>query len=216
MAGVLLGLWSGAVWWGAGRSSREHAVRAAMAIGLAVSMAMQVMLLWLDGQLTLQTGLPLHLCGLFGVLSIPMLLWRAPQPLYELSAFLAGPAAAVTLLFPAVIESSRPMLMRLAFLQLHVLVALTPVMLWRAGKPLPTDPRRALVLASGYLLAVAALNRALHTNYLFLSAAPAGTPLQWLYARGGGYYVCALSMLCMTLFRLLADAYRRAAISGNR
>lgn len=89
-------------------------------------------------------------------------------------------------------------------------------MLWRAGKPLPTDPRRALVLASGYLLAVAALNRALHTNYLFLSAAPAGTPLQWLYARGGGYYVCALSMLCMTLFRLLADAYRRAAISGNR
>ena len=67
-----------------------------------------------------------------------------------------------------------------------------------------------------YLLAVAALNRALHTNYLFLSAAPAGTPLQWLYARGGGYYVCALSMLCMTLFRLLADAYRRAAISGNR
>ena len=39
MAGVLLGLWSGAVWWGAGRSSREHAVRAAMAIGLAASMA---------------------------------------------------------------------------------------------------------------------------------------------------------------------------------
>ena len=98
MAGVLLGLWSGAVWWGAGRSGREHAVRAAMAIGLAASMAMQIMLLWLDGQLTLQTGLPLHLCGLFGVLSIPMLLWRAPQPLYELSAFLAGPAAAVTLL----------------------------------------------------------------------------------------------------------------------
>ena len=62
-------------------------------------MAMQIMLLWLDGQLTLQTGLPLHLCGLFGVLSIPMLLWRAPQPLYELSAFLAGPAAAVTLLW---------------------------------------------------------------------------------------------------------------------
>lgn len=48
------------------------------------------------------------------------------SPLYELSAFLAGPAAAVTLLFPAVIESSRPVLMRLAFLQLHVLVALTP------------------------------------------------------------------------------------------
>ena len=106
--------------------------------------------------------------------------------------------------------------MRLAFLQLHALVALTPVMLWRAGKPLPTDPRRALVLASGYLLGVAAFNRAFRTNYLFLSAAPAGTPLEWLAARGGGYYVCALAMLCMVVLRLLAHAYRRAAISGSR
>lgn len=216
MAVLLMALWGGAVWWGAGRTGREGVVRGAMAVGLAASMAVQLALLRLDGQLTLQTGLPLHLCGLFGVLSIPMLLWRAPQPLYELSAFLAGPAAAVTLLFPAVIASSRPVLMRLAFLQLHVLVALTPVMLWRAGKPLPTDPRRALVLASGYLLAVAAFNRALNTNYLFLSAAPAGTPLKWLYTRGGGYYICALAMLCMVVLRLLADAYRRAAISGNR
>ena len=201
MAILLLALWGGAVWLSAGRPGYEAAVRAAMAIGLAASMAVQI---------------ALHLCGLFGVLSIPMLLWRAPQPLYELSAFLAGPAAAVTLLFPAVIESSCPMLMRLAFLQLHALVALTPVMLWRAGKPLPTDPRRALVLASGYLLAVAAFNRALNTNYLFLSAAPAGTPLKWLYVRGGGYYICALAMLCMVVLRLLADAYRHTAISGNR
>lgn len=216
MAVLLLALWGGAVWWCAGRVGREGVIRAAMAVGLAASMAVQLALLRLDGQLTLQTGLPLHLCGLFGVLSIPMLLWRAPQPLYELSAFLAGPAAAVTLLFPAVIASSRPVLMRLAFLQLHVLVAVTPVMLWRAGKPLPTDPRRALVLASGYLLAVAAFNRALNTNYLFLSAAPAGTPLKWLNVRGGGYYVCALAMLCMVVLRLLADAYRHTAISGNR
>ena len=216
MAWLLLALWGGAVAWCGGRPGREGAVRAAMAIGLAVSMTVQMALLRLDGQLTLQTGLPLHLCGLFGVLSIPMLLWRAPQPLYELSAFLAAPAAGITLLFPAVIASSHSTLMRLAFLQLHVLVAVTPVMLWRAGKPLPTDPRRALVLASGYLLAVAAFNRALNTNYLFLSAAPAGTPLKWLYVRGGGYYICALAMLCMVVLRLLADAYRHTAISGNR
>lgn len=216
MAVLLMALWGGVVWWGAGRTGREGVVRGVMAVGLAASMAVQLALLRLDGQLTLQTGLPLHLCGLFGVLSIPMLLWRAPQPLYELSAFLAAPAAAVTLLFPAVIASSRPVLMRLAFLQLHVLVALTPVLLWRAGKPLPADPRRALVLASGYLLGVAAFNRAFRTNYLFLSAAPAGTPLKWLYARGGGYYVCALAMLCMVVLRLLAHVYRRAAISGSR
>ena len=67
-----------------------------------------------------------------------------------------------------------------------------------------------------YLLAVAAFNRALNTNYLFLSAAPADTPLKWLYVRGGGYYICALAMLCMVVLRLLADAYRHTAISGNR
>ena len=107
MAVLLMALWGGVVWWGAGRTGREGVVRGVMAVGLAASMAVQLALLRLDGQLTLQTGLPLHLCGLFGVLSIPMLLWRAPQPLYELSAFLAAPAAAVTLLFPAVIASVR-------------------------------------------------------------------------------------------------------------
>lgn len=217
MAWLLMALWGGAVLWGAGHPMREKVLRISMACGLALSMTGQVVLLWLDRQLTLQTGLPLHLCGLFGVLSVPMLVWRAPQPLYELSAFLAGPAAAITLLFPAVMESSRPLMMQLAFLQLHVLVALTPVMLWRAGKPLPTDPRRALVLASGYLLGVAAFNRAFRTNYLFLSAAPAGTPLKWLAAQGGAYYVCALAMLCMVVFCLLADAYAKVeAISGSR
>ena len=78
------------------------------------------------------------------------------------------------------------------------------------------DNRRALVLASGYLLAVAAFNRAFHTNYLFLSAAPAGTPLRWLASRGGAFYVCALALLCMTAMRLLAGLYGRAATSGSR
>ncbi len=155
----------------------------------------------------LAPGLPLPLCGLFGVLSIPML-WHAPAPLYELSAFLAAPAAALTLLFPAVVPSVHPWLMRLAFLQLHVLVALTPVYLHRRQKPLPTDPRRALVLGSGYLLAVSAFNRAFGTNYLFLSAAPAGTPLALLRARGGGAYVCALALVCMVAVVWLAKVYR--------
>lgn len=216
MALLLLLGWGGAVAWGAKRPRRRRLVRWMMACALAASMLCQMLLLGLDGQLTVQTGLPLHLCGLFGALSIPMLLRRAPDALYELSALLAAPAAALTLLFPAVIASSHPTLMRLAFLQLHVLVALTPVFLWRAGKPLPTDPRRAMVLASGYLLAVAAFNRAFHTNYLFLSAAPAGTPLRWLASRGGAFYVCALALLCMTAMRLLAGLYGRTATSGSR
>lgn len=216
MAGVLLGLWSGAVWWGAGRvrprarCPRSHGDRAGRIHGYADH--------------AFVAGWTAYAANRTSASSVRAV-WGAVHP----DAPVARAAASLRTVrisgrpgggcYPAVSGDDRILASRAdaaGFLQLHVLVALTPVMLWRAGKPLPTDPRRALVLASGYLLAVAALNRALHTNYLFLSAAPAGTPLQWLYARGGGYYVCALSMLCMTLFRLLADAYRRAAISGNR
>ena len=61
MAVLLMALWGGVVWWGAGRTGREGVVRGVMAVGLAASMAVQLALLRLDGQLTLQTGLPLHL-----------------------------------------------------------------------------------------------------------------------------------------------------------
>lgn len=207
MAWLLAAVWSAAILWGTRMARRAVWLRRAMACGLAASMAVQLLLLRMDGLLSLETALPLHLCGLFGVLSVPMLLFGAPAPLYELSAFLAGPAAAVTLLFPAVIVCSHPMLMRLAFLNLHVLVAATPLCLWRMGKPLPTDPRRALILSSGYLVAVAAFNRAFDTNYLFLSAQPAHTPLALLGARGGACYVCALCMACMLVFTGLSRLY---------
>ncbi len=182
--------------------------RIAMALGLAASMGLQLVLLWQDGLLSIQTALPLHLCGLFGVLSIPML-WRAPAPLWELSAFLAGPAAFITLFFPAVMACSHPQWMAFAFDQLHVLVALTPVFLAITGKPLPRDPRRALLLGSGYLCFIGAFNRAFHTNYLFLRQAPSGTPLALFLSRGTAFYVCSLLMLCMAVFTQLKWLYCR-------
>ena len=213
--GIVWGAW---VAWGSHRHMR--AVRLSMALGLAASMATQLVLLQLDGLLTLETALPLHLCGLFGVVSIP-LLWYGRGPLWEASAYLAGPAAFVTLFFPAVMNCSHPVLMELAFAQLHVLVALTPVFLYRTGKPLPLHPRRTLVLGNGYLLFVGAFNCAFDTNYLFLRAAPAGTPLAWLFQHGTLLYVCALEVLCMTVFACLQGFYcrvmdRRAVLSpGN-
>jgi len=215
MRWVLVVLWGMAVWKG-----RREPVRAAVTVGLVLSMGMQLSLLAADGLLSVETALPLHLCGLFGVLSIPLLWWES-QPLYEASAFLAGPAAFLTLFFPAVIPCSHPQLMALAFHQLHVLVALTPVFLARCGKPLPVNPRRTLILGSGYLLFVCAFNRAFHTNYLFLRAAPAGTPLFWLLSYGQPVYIAALLMLCMPVFSWLSGLFalieeQRTSISpGN-
>lgn len=210
---VIWGLW---LWKG-----RTEAVRVCMTLGLLLSMGLQLALLAADGLFSLETALPLHLCGLFGVLSIP-LLWYASQPLYEASAFLAGPAAFLTLFFPAVIDCSHPRLMAFAFSQLHVLVALTPVFLARTGKPLPLHPRRTLILGSGYLLFICAFNRAFQTNYLFLQAAPANTPLFWLLSHGQTVYILSLLMLCMTAFSWLSGLFvrieeRRSTLSpGNR
>lgn len=209
--------WIIGVFWGLGVVLCAHSprlmrpFRLLMACGLGISMFLQLLLLKLDNMLTLETALPLHLCGLFGVLSIPML-WHAPKPLWELSACLAAPAAFITLFFPAVIPCTHPKLMAFAFYQLHALVALTPVFLTCTGKPLPTRPQRAFVLGNGYLLFISAFNCAFQTNYLFLRAAPAHTPLALLFSRGRVFYVCALELLCMLVFSYLQGLYCRLSM----
>lgn len=207
MQWALLGIWTGVIWLGTLDGSEARWLKGCVAFMLALSMGTQLWLLKLDGLLTLETALPLHLCGLFGVLSIPMLLWGAPKALYEASAFLAAPAAFCTLFFPAVIRCSHPFWMKLAFTRLHVLLSLQPLLFFRTGKPLPTDPRRTFLLGNGYLLAIGAFNRVFHTNYLFLRAAPAGTPLSMLFSRGAPFYLCALEMLCMLVFSWLKALY---------
>ena len=187
-------------------------LRVLLACSLAASMSAQLFLLWMDGLFSFETALPLHLCGLFGILSIPML-WYAPVFLWETSVFLGAPAALCTLFFPAVMPCSHPWLMTLAFCQLHVLVGLMPLFHLRTGKPLPTDPRRTLAVGNGYLLFVGAFNRVFQTNYLFLRMAPAGTPLMLFFCKGPAFYLCALEMLCMLVFTWLKHLFVTA---GNR
>ena len=206
MQWILLIVWSAAVLFCTHRTPHAQKLRFAIAAALAASMLTQLYLLNLDGMLSLETALPLHLCGLFGVLSIPML-WRAPDFLWEALCFLASPAAFCTLFFPAVIASSHPVLMKFAFSQLHVLITLVPLFLWRTGKPLPADPKRTLLLGNGYLLFIALFNRAFHTNYLFLRAVPASTPLALFFSRGAAWYVCALELLCMLVFTWLKPVF---------
>lgn len=182
--------------------------RITLALGLIIAMLGQLALLHMDGLLTFETALPLHLCGLFGVLSIPLLFHPFP-PLWDASVFLAAPAASCALFFPAVISCSHPVLMRLAFYQLHALLVLVPVFWIRTGKPLPTNARRTFLLGSGYLLFIWAFNNAFGTNYLFTRSAPSGTPLEWLLKRGEMFYLCSLMMLCMPLFSCMQGLFCR-------
>ena len=114
MQWILLSIWSAAIVSGARRSTCW--LRPLMACGLLASMGMQLWLLQLDGLFSWQAAVPLHLCSLFGVLSVFML-WHAPEPLFEASCFLAAPGAFLTLFFPAVVHCSHPLLMKYAFFQ---------------------------------------------------------------------------------------------------
>lgn len=204
MQWLLLAVWSALILCLAHRNARW--LRPMLAMGLTGAMGTQLMLLMLDGLFTWQAALPLHLCSLFGVLCIPML-WRAPALLVEAVCFLGAPGALLTLFFPAVLRCSHPLMMQWAFYQLHVLVALMPLYFVQTGKPLPTDPRRTLVLGNGYLVLISLINRIFDANYLFLRAAPAGTPLEWLFRHGMPTYLCALEMLCMLVFSWLRPLY---------
>jgi len=186
--------------------ARRRWLRLWLVLGLVSAMGTQLLLLRLDGLFTWKNALPLHLCSLFGVLTIPML--HHSCSLYkEAICFLGAPAAFLTLFFPAVIRCSHPMLMQVAFYQLHVLLSLIPLFFYRTGKPLPTDPRRTLVLGSSYLVFICLFNRLFGTNYLFLRAAPAGTPLVWMFRRGTAFYLCALELLCILVFSFLKPVY---------
>lgn len=177
-----------------------------IAFGLVSAMGTQLWLLKLDGMFTLESALPLHLCSLFGVLSIFML-WRAPKLLFEACCFLGAPGAFFTLFFPAVVHCSHPLVMKAAFLQLHVLVALMPFYWYCTNKPLPTDPRGTLVAGSGYLIFISLFNKKFNTNFLFLRTPPAGTPLEWLFSRGQAFYLCSFIILGMLIFSWLKPLY---------
>ena len=199
MQWLLLALWSYGIWTGKVKA-------AAIRLGLLSSMGMQLLLLHLDGLFTWEAVLPLHLCSLFGCLLL-FFLHISPPVLVEAVCFLGAPGALLTLFFPAVISCSYPVLMRLAFYQLHVLVSLAPLYWYACKKPLPNDPRRTLIWGSGYLVCISWFNRTFGTNYLFLRFAPDDTPLEWLASSGTLFYLCAMELLCMLVFSFLKPFY---------
>ena len=208
MQWLLLALW-GAWVWRAGRDA-ARARRAKMALGAAAcaSMGAQLLLLGRAGLLGVNTALPLHLCGAMGVLTVPML-WTQSRTLYALSLLLGAPCALLALLFPAVIDCPDPLWMRLAFDQLHVAIAVAPLLLWRSGLPPPRDARCALLCLLTFLVIVCTVNRAAGTNYLFLRSPPQGTPLAFLARNGYAPYLLTLLALVLPATAALCALYQR-------
>ena len=200
---------------GAGRTERRKITAAVLSGGLILSMAGQLFLLWQDGLLNLSTGLPLHICGMMAVLSLPML-WMRPGRLLEMSLYIGMPCALMALLFPAVIHCSRPLLMAGHFNRLHGLILCCGAFAFLKEKTLPGDGKTAFLLGSVYLWGIWFLNPVLGSNYLFLRAVPAGTPLVWLMEKGQMCLLFGYEMLAMVMIRLLRSVYETLTFAGSR
>ena len=176
--------------------------RGAWMLGLAVygAMAVQEGVLLASGMLNWQTGLPLHLCSMMGVLSLPMLV-SGRRFLWHLSVYLGLPGAAMAMLFPAVLPTPWPRITELSFFALHaglILTPLLPLCLGRRPSPVGAATSGGFLLAVG--LAVIVLNDRLGSNYLFVSRAIPGTPLD-LLARWGltGYRLALAGLVALIL-----------------
>ena len=84
--------------------ARRLYMRAAWCLGITAyaAMAAQELILLLDGRLRWSNALPLHLCSLMGLLTLPMLLTRR-RMLWHWSLFLGIPGAALALPHPLTI-----------------------------------------------------------------------------------------------------------------
>lgn len=170
--------------------ARRLYMRAAWSLGLAAyaAMAAQELILLLDGRLRWSNALPLHLCSLMGLLTLPMLLTRR-RMLWHWSLFLGIPGAALALLFPSILATSQPEVTALAFHLLHCVVLLAPLLPFSLGiRPRPSGAMCSMLflLVLGFIaLGVNALTGG---NYLFLEVPASGTPLAWMARRGAAGY----------------------------
>ena len=156
--------------------------RYAWALGLLIATAMLVQegVLLLSGLLDWSNGLPLHLCSLLGVLTLPTLLGDS-RMLRSAALLLGSPGALLALVFPSILATPWPFATALAFHTLHAGLLCEPWLMISGGwQPVPADAARAggFLLLAG--LAAMIVNPVSGGNYLFLAYPIAGTPLAWL------------------------------------
>lgn len=170
--------------------------RALMAGVLGISLASTVLVLLLEGRG--KEALPLHLCGLSALCAAALAL-RPRAFLLDVLWYLGMPGALLALLFPAPAVSRYQLVMNASYSVTHLLILLIPCMLIAAGmRPGRSKAAGMMLLLDAAALPIYVVNRFLHTDYLFLMAPPAGTPLEMLFHLGYPVYLIVLHMLMLT------------------
>lgn len=180
----------------------RHRLIPAMGMVLSVSLEITLLLLILEGRS--QEAIPLHLCSLSAVAAI----WLSVRPcafLFDFLWYLGMPGAALALVFPAPAISRFQLLLNLSYVITHGLILLIPCIGLLSGM----RPRRKQTpVMMGVLMLVSciceAVNRRLGTDFLFLAAPPAGTPLEGIFAFGILPYRLFLGLM-MLMICLIMD-----------
>ena len=162
---------------------------------LAAAMTTTYLCVLVSGESIVQTLLPLHLCSLCAFLSL--LFYARPTPgVYHFLWYLGMPCASLALAFPSILRVPWQGPLDAAFFATHALIVLAPLMQVAQGAlPRPDAALRTLAWGNVFAAVVYACNRMLGTNYLFLMAAPYGTPLQFFESLGRIPYLLTIEVI---------------------
>lgn len=186
--------------------------RISMAGALSASLAATLLILTLEGRG--REALPLHLCGLSALCAVFLAL-RPRTMLLDCLWYLGMPGAMLALLFPAPAVSRYQAVMNASYAITHLLILAIPGFLMAMGmRPGRGRAASMLLLLNAIALPVYGVNRWLNTDFLFLMAPPAGTPLETVFSLGYPAYLISLQLLmlacCMGMEKLAGLLFRES------
>ena len=146
------------------------------------SMACTTVMLAVQGRI--REAIPLHLCSV-SALAAAVLAFMPVQPIVDYLWLLGMPGAILALVFPAPAVSRWQTLFTACYMLTHALIVLIGLSAMAMGEcPRAGKAPMALIFLQALALTAFFVNRALGTDFLFLSAPPIGTPLVWIGSAG--------------------------------
>lgn len=190
---------------------RWKKLSAALGMLLCASLGVTLALLASEGRW--REAIPLHLCSLSALAAI-VLAFSSRQAVLDFLWYLGMPGAALALVFPAPAVSGLQALLDASYIVTHTLILVIPSLCMACGMRPQRGKSRAMMGALLVIAAVAgAVNRRLGTDFLFLAAPPAGTPLEAVFDAGYPTYLAFLFAmmlaLCLTMDALARGRKRR-------
>lgn len=208
-----------------GRTQEQNDRTIRMA-ALAIPLVEIARILWMIGlgETNWVKLLPLHLCGT-QVFFVPLAIFTGWRCLKEFIFYTATLGGIVAILYPVGIVDTYPYFhfQTLQSLTLHGLLLFVPLamVLFQGFRPnLKKFWQVPAVLAIPALLA-AVVDFTFGENYMFLSSAPAGTPLAWIFgAFGHGGYLLALFLgvmaACLIIYGIFVAMDHRSLWAFGR